>query len=190
MLRKAARSGFSPRSVLAIGTRRVWASSCSVCTGALQVIARAGNQLQTCSTSGRMLMVPEKPCVQWPHQRIFLQVGRDPARAHLRKATKLASGSCVRESETFLGDPSSAQMRVCSGKQCFGFSPSPLLVLGPRSVWAASSSLCTGALLVLAGAGNQLQPCSPLGRRQMGPQKALCALAPEPHIPPAREGPT
>ena len=42
-----------------------------------------------------------------------------PTKAHLRKGTKLASGSCVGENETLLGKPSSAPMRVCSGKQCF-----------------------------------------------------------------------
>ena len=63
------------------------------------------------------------PCVQGPHHLTFLQVGRDPARAHLRKGTKLASGSCIRENETLLGKPSSAPMRVCSGKQRFLVSP-------------------------------------------------------------------
>ena len=65
----------------------------------------------------------KRPGVQGPHHLIFLQVGRDPARAHLRKGTKLASGSCIRESATLLGKPSSAPMRVCSGKQRFPVSP-------------------------------------------------------------------
>ena len=96
------------------------------------------------------------------------------SRAHLTKGTKLASGSCVRESETLFGKPSSAPMRVCSGKQCFPvFSPRSMLALGPRRFWAASCYLCTGALLVVVGAGNQLQTCSTLGRRRMGPEKAL-----------------
>ena len=63
------------------------------------------------------------PCVQGPHHLTFLQVGRDPARAHLTKGTKLASGSCIRESETLLGKPRSAPMRLCSGKQRFLVSP-------------------------------------------------------------------
>ena len=46
--------------------------------------------------------------------------GREGAsKAHLRKGTKLASSSCIRESETLLGKPTSAPMRVCSGKQRF-----------------------------------------------------------------------
>ena len=65
----------------------------------------------------------KRPCVPWPHHLTFLQVGRDPARAHLTKGTKLASGSCFRESETLLGKPSSAPMRLCSGKQRFLVSP-------------------------------------------------------------------
>ena len=63
------------------------------------------------------------PCVQGPHQPNFRQLVRDPARAHLRQGTKLASGSCIRESATLLGKPSSAPMRVCSGKQRFLVSP-------------------------------------------------------------------
>ena len=63
------------------------------------------------------------PCVHRPHQPTFRQLGRDPARAHLRKGTKLGSGSFICESETLLGKPSSAPMRVCSGKQRLWFSP-------------------------------------------------------------------
>ena len=65
----------------------------------------------------------KRPCVHWPQHPILCQLGRDPARAHLRKGTKLASGSCIRESETLLGKPSSAPMRVCSGKQRILVSP-------------------------------------------------------------------
>ena len=63
--------------------------------------------------------VQKRPCVHRPQQPTFRQLGRDPPRAHLRKGTKLASGSCIRESETLLGKPSSAPMRVSSGKQRF-----------------------------------------------------------------------
>ena len=123
LLRKAALSGFSPRSVLAIGTRRVWVASCSLCTGALQVIARAGKQLQTCSTTWRRWMAPEKSlCALAPANHIP-QAMEGPTKAHVRKGTKLASGSCVRKSDTLLGKPSSAPMRVCSGKQRFPVSP-------------------------------------------------------------------
>ena len=123
LLRKAALSGFSPSPLLAIRTRRFWAASYSLCTGALQGIARAGNQLQRCSTSGRRRMGPEKAlCARAPPAQLC-QLGRDPARAHLRKGTKLASGSCICESETLLGNPGSAPMRVCSGKRCFPVSP-------------------------------------------------------------------
>ena len=70
------------------------------------------------------------------------------------------------------------------------FSPRTVHALGPRRVWAASCSLCPSAVLVVAGAGNQLQTCSPSGRWRMGPEKALCVLAPSPHPSPATEGPT
>ena len=65
----------------------------------------------------------KSPCVQWPQNPIFHKLARDPARAHLRKGTKLASGSCIRERETLLRKQSSAPMRVCSGKQRFLVSP-------------------------------------------------------------------
>ena len=65
----------------------------------------------------------KRPCVHWPQQPTFCQLGRDPARAHLRKGTKLGSGSFICESETLLGKPSSAPMRVCSGQQRFPISP-------------------------------------------------------------------
>ena len=71
-----------------------------------------------------------------------------------------------------------------------GFAPRPVLALRPRRVWAASRSLCAGAWPRVTGAGNHLQTCSPSGRRRMGSEQALCALAPAPHPPPAREGPT
>ena len=135
-------------------------------------------------------MAPKNACVHWPQHPTLCQLGRDPARAHLRKGTKLASGSCIRESATLLGKPSSAPMRVCSGKQRFHVSPLSLLTLGPRSFWAASSSLGTGAVLVVAGSGNQLQTCSPLWRRRVGPENSLCAWDPAPYPWPAREGPS
>ena len=28
----------------------------------------------------------KRPCVQWPHEPTFRQLGRDPANAHLKKA--------------------------------------------------------------------------------------------------------
>ena len=91
------------------------------------VLCRASLELET--NSKRALLQggggwgQNMPCVQGPHHLIFLQVGRDPARVHLTKGTKLASGSCLRESETLLRKPSSAPMRVCSGKQRFLISP-------------------------------------------------------------------
>ena len=123
LLRKAALSGFSPSPLLAIGTRRVWAASVSLCTG----VCRSLLELET--NSKRALLQGEggwglkRPCVQGPHQPNFRQLGRDPPRAHLRKGTKLGSGSFICESETLLGKPSSAPMRVCSGKQRFLVSP-------------------------------------------------------------------
>ena len=158
------------------------------------MLCRSSLELE--SNSKRALLQEEgrwglkRPCVHWPHHPNFLQLGRDPAKAHLRKGTKLASGSCLRESETLLGKPSSAPMRVCSGKQRFLVSTLGLCLLWPRRFWADFCSLGTVALLVVAGAGNLLLTYSPLGRRRSGPEKALCALDPAPHIPPAKEGPT
>ena len=91
------------------------------------VLCRSSLELET--NSKRALLQGEggwglkRPCVHWPHHRTFCQLGRNPARAHFRKGTKLPSGSCFRESETLLGKPSSAPMRVCSGKQRFLVSP-------------------------------------------------------------------
>ena len=65
----------------------------------------------------------KRPCVHWPQHPTLCHRGSDPARLDLRKGTKLAYGSCFRESETLLGNPSSAPMRVCSGKQRFLVSP-------------------------------------------------------------------
>ena len=65
----------------------------------------------------------KRPCVHWPQHPTLCHRGSDPARVDLRKGKKLASGSCFRESETLLGKPSSAPMRVCSGKQRFLVSP-------------------------------------------------------------------
>ena len=154
------------------------------------VVAGAGNQLQTCFTPGRRRMGPEKSLCALPQHPILCQLGRDPPRAHLRKGTNLASGNCIRDRETFLGKPSSPTMSVCSGMHRFPVSPLSLFALGPRRVWAVSTSLGTGALQVIVRAGNQLQTCSHLGRKRMGPVKSLCALAPEPHIPQVTEGNT
>ena len=68
-------------------------------------------------------MGPEKALCALATEPQFRQLGRDPPRDHLRKATKLASGSCIRESETLLGKPSSAPMPDSSGKQRILDSP-------------------------------------------------------------------
>ena len=130
------------------------------------------------------------PCVQGPHHLTFLQVGRDPARAHLTKGTKLASGSCLRESETLLRKPSSAPLRVCSGKQRFLISPLPIARHRNKEGLGCLLLPVHWCLQVIARAGKQLQTCSTSGRRRMGPEKALCALAPTPHPLPPREGPS
>ena len=114
---------FPPSLLFAIRTRRVWASSCSLCTGALQVIARLETNSKRALLQGEGGWGLKSPCVHGTHHPTLCQLGRDPAMAHLRKGTKLASGSCIRESETLLGKPSSAPMRLCSGKQCFLVSP-------------------------------------------------------------------
>ena len=65
----------------------------------------------------------KRPCVHWPQQPILCHLRRDPARAHLRKGTKLASGSCIRESATLLGKPSSAQCVFAQERSAFRFLP-------------------------------------------------------------------
>ena len=99
----------------------------------LQVIARAGNQLQTYATSRRRRMGPEKALCALALQPNIRQLGRDLAMAHLRKGTKLDSGSCINESETLLGKPSSAPNACLLRKAAlYDFSPNPLLCIGTR----------------------------------------------------------
>ena len=91
------------------------------------VLCRASLELET-NSKGALLQGEggwglKRPCVHWPQHPTFCQLGRNPARAHFRKGTKLPSGSCFHESETLLGKPSSAPMRVCSGKQRVLVSP-------------------------------------------------------------------
>ena len=91
------------------------------------VLCRASLELET-NSKGALLpgeggWGQKRPFEHWPQHPTFCYLGRDPRRAHLRKGTKLASGSCIRESATLLGKPSSAPMRLCSGKQRFLVSP-------------------------------------------------------------------
>ena len=129
----------------------------------------------------------KRPCVHWSNHPNFLQVGRDPPRAPLRKGTKLASGSCIHEVKLASGNKAQPQWMFAQESSAFWFFPSPLLSIGTRTVWAASCSVCTGALLVIARAGNLLQTCSTSGRMRMGPEIALCAVAPTRHPLPAME---
>ena len=87
----------------------------------------------------------KRPCVHWRLNPIFRQLGRDPHRAHLRKGTKRASGSCLLERETLLGKPSSAPVRVCSGKERL-----------PDTPVALSSPFIRG------GSGLPPAPCAPV----------------------------
>ena len=87
----------------------------------------------------------KRPCVQWPQHPTLCQLGRDPARAHFRKGTKLASGRCIRESKLSLGSQSQPQCVFAQESSAFRFLPWSLLAQGPRMVWASSCSVCTGA---------------------------------------------
>ena len=85
------------------------------------VLGRGPPELEI--TSKRALLQGEggwglkRPCVHWPQQPTLRLLGRDPRRAHLRKGTKRASGSCLLERETLLRKASSAPVRVCAAKQ-------------------------------------------------------------------------
>ena len=63
----------------------------------------------------------KRPCVHGPQHPTLCHLGRDPPRDHLRNGTKVASGSCIHESETLLGKPSSAPMRVAQESSAFLF---------------------------------------------------------------------
>ena len=82
---------------------------------------------------------------------------------HLKNGPKLGSGSWLLESESLLKEQSTDQMSLCSGKQRLPFSPYPFFLNSAKRVWAASCSLGTAGLLVVSGAGNPLQTCSPSG---------------------------
>ena len=78
------------------------------------VLCRSSLELET-NSKGALLQGEggwglKRPCVHWPQHPTLCHRGSDPARVDLRKGTKLASGSCFRESETLLGKPSSALM--------------------------------------------------------------------------------
>ena len=132
----------------------------------------------------------KRPCVHWPHHPTFCQLGRNPARAHFRKGTKVASGSCVLKMKLSSGNQLSPNVCLLRKAALSDFSPRSLLALGPRKFCAAYCSLGTGAVLVVSAAENQLQMCTPLRRRRMGPEYALCARAPPAQLSPAREGPS
>ena len=91
------------------------------------VLGRGSPELETTSKRaplrGESRCGLKRPCVHWPQHRKLRLLGRDPPRAHLIKGTKLASWSCICESESLLGKPSSTPMSVCSGKQCLLVSP-------------------------------------------------------------------
>ena len=191
MLSKAALAGFAPRPVQALGPRTVWAASRSLCPGAVLVVAGAGNQLQTCSPSGRWRMGPEKAlCVlaPSPHPSPATEGPTSGPSQKLQKSDfwELPSrkGNSPREPKL------SASACLLRKAALAGLSLSPVLAIGRRSVWSSCCSVFSGGLQVIVIAGNQLQTCSTSGRRRMGPEKALCALAPTPHIPQAREGTT
>ena len=148
----------------ALGPRRVWAASRSLCPGAVLVVAGAGNQLQTCSPSGRWRMGPEKAlCVlaPSPHPSPATEGPTSGPSQKLQKSDfwELPSrkGNSPREPKL------SASACLLRKAALAGLSLSPVLADGPRSVWAATRPLCPGAVLVVAGAGNPLQTCSAWG---------------------------
>ena len=132
----------------------------------------------------------KRPCVHWPKHPTFRQLGRDAPRAHLRKGTKLVSAAAFTRVKLSSGNQAQPQCLFAQESSTFWILHYPLLAIGTKRVWASSCSLLPGALQVIARDGNQFQTYSTSGRRQMGPEKALCALAPPPQLSLAREGPS
>ena len=119
-------SGFSPRSLLALGPRKFCVANCplalGLCLWSLEMETNSKCAL-LCGEGGWGL---KRPCVHWPHHPPFCQLGRNPARAHFRKGTKLTSGSCFREVTLSSGNQAQPQCVFAQESSAFWFLPLPI----------------------------------------------------------------
>ena len=108
--------------------------------------------------------------------------------------SKRASGSCILQRETLLGQPTTASTCLGAGNQHKLFSPRPSALHWAKRGWAAPGSLGPAALLGLSSARNPIPTGSSSWGGRIGCAKGFCtqppAMPPEPARPLSAEAPS
>ena len=139
-------------------------------------------------------MGARRPSVPRPHPCPLSQLGRSAPRPRRTDGPKRASGSCILQRETLLGQQTTAPTRLGSRKQRKPFLPPALRSPSGELGDGCPGSLGPAALPGVSGARNPHPTGSPLWGSRIGRTKAFCAqaldLPPEPPRPLSAEAPS
>ena len=119
-----------------------------------------------------------RPSAPRPQPCSLSQLGRSAPSPRRTDGPKRASGSCILQRESLLGQQSTAPTRLGSGKQSKPFSPPGLRSPEGKAGRGALGSLGPTALLGVSGALNPLPRGTPCWGSRIGRAKAFCAQAP------------
>ena len=131
-------------------------------------------------------MGARRPSGPRPKPSPLSHLGRSSPRPRRTDGPKGASGSCIVQRESLLGQPTTAPTRLGSGKQRKPFSSRPSALQRAKRCRAAPGSLGPAAVLGVSGARKPLPTGSPWRGSRIGRAKAFCAQAPAMPPEPAR----
>ena len=139
-------------------------------------------------------MGARKPSAPRPQPCPLSQLGRSAPSPRRTDGPKRASGCCIVQRESHLGQPTTAPTCLGSGKQRKQFSPPPSALQRAKRGGAAPGSLGPADLLGITDAQNLLPKDSPWRGSRIGRAKPFCAQAaampPEPARPLSAEVPS
>ena len=131
-------------------------------------------------------MGARRPSAPRPQPCPLSQLGRSAPRPRRTDGPKRASGSCIVQRESLLGQPTTAPTCLGSGNNASRFRHRPSAVTSAKPGGAAPGCLGPAALLGVSGPQNPLPTGSPSWGSRIGRAKAFCAQAPAVPPEPAR----
>ena len=165
---------------------RGWPAPGSLSTAALLGVSGARNPLPTGSPSWGSRIGRAKAFCAQPQPCPLSQLGRSAPRPRRTDGPKRASGSCILQTESLLGQQTTAPSRRAQKSNASRFRHWPSALQRAKRGGAAPGSLGPAALLVVSGHRNPLPRGSPWWGSRFGHAKAFCAQAAAMHPEPAR----
>ena len=117
---------FLPRPSALHSAKRGWATPGSLGPAALLGVSGGRKHSTRVLLRGQVGLGLRKASAPWPQPSPLSQLGRSALRTRGSDGSNSASGCCILQKETLLGQQTTPPTRIGSGKQCKPFSPQAL----------------------------------------------------------------